>query len=341
MLEVAPIKVFLGLGASVAQTLTPMPVPGLPKIIDVKSHAFATIALSDSGDVYFWGRDAVNFSVKYDTATKLTILKDIIAISGTEDGMHFLALDKDKNCYAWGGNSLGQCGASSTTNPGIQTPMLVANDVIDIMAGESFSYIIKSDGTLWGTGSSFSYSIWLNLPDIQRDSFTQLDPTLVQGCDRFGITPYTINCDENNTSGSIIISNFGGLAPFTYSIGGPFQSTNIFSNLTAGTYAITVKDSNGCLYSSSATIYGNCPAVGIDEINKPSWKIYPNPANDRIYFDTNIELKVIQLIDVSGRIVKTIIPKSNVLDVKELKKGIYFLQLVSEKGLINQKFIKQ
>jgi gliding motility-associated-like protein len=49
------------------------------------------------------------------------------------------------------------------------------------MAGETFSYIVKTDGTLWGVGESnpgTPGSIWLNLPDVSRLVFTQLDPTI-------------------------------------------------------------------------------------------------------------------------------------------------------------------
>ncbi|PJA08167.1 MAG: hypothetical protein COX70_04385, partial [Flavobacteriales bacterium CG_4_10_14_0_2_um_filter_32_8] len=56
-----------------------------------------------------------------------------------------------------------------------------ATDVIDIMAGETFSYIVKSDGTLWAAGYSNGFSIWLNLPDTSSEVFIQLDPSQVPG----------------------------------------------------------------------------------------------------------------------------------------------------------------
>jgi gliding motility-associated-like protein len=47
-------------------------------------------------------------------------------------------------------------------------------------------------------------------------------------------------------NGSVIIGVAGGSSPFTYSVGGPFQASNTFTNLTAGTYTATVKDVNNC-----------------------------------------------------------------------------------------------
>jgi large repetitive protein len=47
-------------------------------------------------------------------------------------------------------------------------------------------------------------------------------------------------------NGSVIIGIAGGSSPFTYSIGGPTQPSNTFTNLAAGTYTATVTDANGC-----------------------------------------------------------------------------------------------
>ncbi len=61
-----------------------------------------------------------------------------------------------------------------------------------------------------------------------------------------------IHCKGSNDA-VIQITVSGGKAPYIYSLnGGPYQSSNSFSNLSAGNYAITVKDSNAC--SSTMTI---------------------------------------------------------------------------------------
>lgn len=55
-------------------------------------------------------------------------------------------------------------------------------------------------------------------------------------------------------NGSVIIGVAGGSSPFTYSIGGPTQASNTFTNLTAGSYTATVSDVNGCSSTISFTI---------------------------------------------------------------------------------------
>lgn len=261
---------YLGLGSSFAGTLTPLPIPGLPFIVDIKSYNSGTIALTSSGQVYQWGYNYGSGGYIY-SPTLIPSLSNIVAISGCDDGGHYLALDEYKNCYAWGYNGFGNCGLSYTTYPTIPLPMLVATNVIDIMAGETFSYLVKADGTLWATGLSNYGSIWLNLTDIQRDSFTQLDPSALPGaCELVGITANTTTCVDSNP-GTITISNYGGTAPFTYSIGGAFQSSNVFTNVGAGTFMVTVNDVNGCSYNTTVTVEGiNCTVPPIGNINFPN-----------------------------------------------------------------------
>ncbi|MCB0400920.1 MAG: gliding motility-associated C-terminal domain-containing protein [Flavobacteriales bacterium] len=165
----------LGLGSNITQTLIPMQVAGIPKIIDIKSNAEATIALTVNGNVYTWGIDYNSGYYNY-SPTLIQNLSNIIAISGCDDGNHFLALDENKNCYGWGKNNYNS--SFGSPNPSY-TPSLVATDVIDIMAGETFSYIVKSDGSLWATGFTNLGSVWLNLPsNLETDTFTLIDPSL-------------------------------------------------------------------------------------------------------------------------------------------------------------------
>ena len=55
-------------------------------------------------------------------------------------------------------------------------------------------------------------------------------------------------------NGSVIIGVTGGSSPFTYSIGGPSQASNTFTNLTAGSYTATVTDANNCSSTVPFTI---------------------------------------------------------------------------------------
>ncbi|MFN6076785.1 MAG: gliding motility-associated C-terminal domain-containing protein, partial [Fluviicola sp.] len=68
-----------------------------------------------------------------------------------------------------------------------------------------------------------------------------------------------ITCSGGN-NGSVIIAASGGVSPYQYAIGaGPFGASNLFSNLTAGTYTFTVRDANNCTATVIATITSPTP----------------------------------------------------------------------------------
>jgi hypothetical protein len=81
-----------------------------------------------------------------------------------------------------------------------------------------------------------------------------------------GIQLVNVNC---GTLGSITIPEptSGGTAPYEYSLNNvDFQTSNIFSNLAAGSYIVYVKDANNCNASTPVTIANDCPGYLITGI---------------------------------------------------------------------------
>jgi large repetitive protein len=77
------------------------------------------------------------------------------------------------------------------------------------------------------------------------------------------VTTTEVNPTLNQSNGSITASATGGTG-FTYSLNnGAFQSAGVFSNLAAGSYTITAKNSDGCLGTTQATLTGTDPCAGI------------------------------------------------------------------------------
>ena len=74
--------------------------------------------------------------------------------------------------------------------------------------------------------------------------------------------------------------------------------------------------------------------------------IYPNPANDKLYIETltltQTLTQTIEIFDVYGRHQKSIVngQQSTVIDLSELKSGIYFVKVKTEKGDIVKRIIK-
>lgn len=67
-------------------------------------------------------------------------------------------------------------------------------------------------------------------------------------------TMTAVDCKDSST-GSVTLTATGGTSPHTYQLGtGSFQASRSFTNLSAGIYNFTVKDSKGCTQSVSVTV---------------------------------------------------------------------------------------
>lgn len=102
-----------------------------------------------------------------------------------------------------------------------------------------------------------------------------------------------------------------------------------------GVYASWFKD-------TSAVYSENCSALSVDKFKNKKIKLFPNPIKDFFHLDHSLnDVKTIIIYDLNGRKVKTFLQSNlNIYSVYDLKKGIYLLQINSEKEINPIRLIK-
>ena len=83
----------------------------------------------------------------------------------------------------------------------------------------------------------------------------------------------------------------------------------------------------------------DCSTASVDDQNQLDISIYPNPTSDMVYIDGNYtQLKVV-VYDILG---KQVMNKSitNSIDISQLEKGVYILQLSDGVKLTTQRIVK-
>lgn len=171
----------LGIGSTntALYSSTPVKVSTLKGIIDLKASDEAFVALDSLGNVYTWGEGnagQIGNGQNYKAVSpyKIDTLKNIVAISASNNGEHILALDDEFKCWAWGNNYWGQLGTGNRNNT--NKPRIIDTNTVDIMAGGFFTYLVKKDGSLWCSGAKYKDgSVWLNLADSISSSFKKLN----------------------------------------------------------------------------------------------------------------------------------------------------------------------
>lgn len=91
-------------------------------------------------------------------------------------------------------------------------------------------------------------------PAYQYISISPVTVTATAGPTALSLTATPASCDQND--GTLTIGSVtGGTSPYQFSFNGQGLSSNTnYTGLAGGTYPITVRDNNGCTYSTSALI---------------------------------------------------------------------------------------
>ncbi len=88
------------------------------------------------------------------------------------------------------------------------------------------------------------------------------------------------------------------------------------------------------LESMNMGVNVNCED-NVNESPATNWVVYPNPSSDAIQFSANTLEKIVrvEIMDATGRMVKTIAQNGGVYDVSALANGCYYARIVGEKSI--------
>jgi gliding motility-associated-like protein len=137
-------------------------------------------------------------------------------------------------------------------------------------------YDYSIDGVTYQTSGTFgalaSGNHSVTVRDASLNTFI-VNVTITQPATSVGgtiISQTNVVCFGSNT-GSVTVAGSGGTAPYVYKTGsGSFQASGTFSNLTSGTFTITVRDANLCVFDVSGFITQPLAALqlsGVTTIN--------------------------------------------------------------------------
>ena len=157
-----------------------------------------------------------------------------------------------------------------------------------------------------------------------------------------------------NSSSPITAKLTGNIAEFI------FQNINLHSG-GHGNILIKIKSKNtlvqGNTVSKRANIYfdynapidTNLENTTFQSLSNPNFEtdasisIYPNPTIGNVNIKCNNNIKSVQLYDVQGRLLQTNLVNENqtLLDISNHSSGVYFLKIVSDKGIGVHKIVKK
>lgn len=111
----------------------------------------------------------------------------------------------------------------------------------------------------------------------------------------------------------------------------------------------TVAKQANIYFDYNAPIDTNLAMTTYQSLNNPitvfdeSIVVFPNPTNGNININSKFNIKTIELYDIQGRILETVIENSNesIIDVSTRQNGIYFLKITTDEGSKVERIIKE
>jgi hypothetical protein len=80
--------------------------------------------------------------------------------------------------------------------------------------------------------------------------------------------------------------------------------------------------------------------ISVPHIETLTFNIYPNPAGDELYLQTDEKITSAEIFTLNGQSVSAIL-RGNAIDVSKLEPGIYFCKVTTRLGVSTQKFVKE
>lgn len=120
------------------------------------------------------------------------------------------------------------------------------------------------------------------------------------------------------------------------------EGATIVITLPEENVSLTVQglDANGCETSGSILVEVQ-ECLSVKEIASNAIKIYPNPVVNKLSIEANTDYEALTIIDMNGRVVEQLNPKSTQWNIEHLKEGKYILLLQSKATVKHASFVKK
>jgi hypothetical protein len=170
--------------------------------------------------------------------------------------------------------------------------------------------------------------------------------TNVAGCDSIVTLNLVINTVDIGTSlaGATISVNNNLATSYQWincidnsSVLGVTNGT--FTATSNGEYAVVITE-NTCT-DTSVCVTVSSVSLNVNE-TKGFIKVYPSPVQNELFIELNNQaITKIDILDLSGKIVKSINTIQNSIDISDLNQGIYVLTAYTQYGISNTRFVKK
>jgi starch-binding outer membrane protein SusE/F len=223
--------------------------------------------------------------------------------------------------YDWGGTAFPSGTALYQNSAGIPTAQGIYNVTFNI---NTLAYTFDRQGlviSIIGSVLSPDWSIEKDLTTTDGNIYTIKDVLLVPG---------ELKLRGNHSW------------DWPYDWGGAFPSGT--AAVQGGAIIIPTAGKYDITFNKTTLAYNiTTSALGVSDFDTITFKAYPNPTQNNWTFSSQENIESIVIVDIAGKTIKTVAPKSNQanVDASGLTAGVYFAKVTTAKASQTLKLIKQ
>jgi beta-glucanase (GH16 family) len=122
-----------------------------------------------------------------------------------------------------------------------------------------------------------------------------------------------------------------------------YEEQYLLLNVAMGGYAGTIDPSftQSSMVIDYVRVYQNTLSTSDGDENNVNLKVYPNPAIDVFRIEANQRIDKIELFDMTGKRIFSESERTGLINVSNIKAGLYVLKIYSGGAVLNRKFVKE
>ncbi len=227
-----------------------------------------------------------------------------------------------------------QINIDDTVDP--QPDLASLNDITETCEVTSLSAPTATDncaGTITAThNASFpitsSTLVTWTYDDGNGNSVTQDQNIVINAVDATTTAnDFTITANESNADSYQWVDCNNGNTPISGETNASFTAS------INGSYAVEVTIGN-CTETSGCETF---TTIGIDELPDENLIVYPNPTNDFLYVDSEVNFQELRVLDLTGKVIRIV--SNSFIDVSQFATGSYILEVQTETSTIRKTFV--
>jgi alpha-tubulin suppressor-like RCC1 family protein len=337
-----------------------------------------SLAIKTTGTLWAWGLNntgqlGINNLIDQNLPVQVGTANNWSKIDA--GNQHSLAIDNAGFVYGWGNNTFGQLGNGTNTTSLIPVLITSTNIWAEVSAGFDHSMFLNSFGFLFTSGNNTNGQ----LCDGTNTASNVLIPATATGAQYQYIAisagnNFSLAIENNNTLHSSGLNSLGQLGL------GTNTNTNVLTQvgtlntwfaISAGDIHSLAMETTTNLWSTGRNLEGQlgigtfifsynslqsvgCPTSTLTNethsLDKAEISVYPNPTNDIVNIDYNLDnsSKIsVQVTNIQGQIINEIKVDRNsgtqteTIDLTNQASGMYFITLTTESTSFTSKVIKR